>query len=145
MDKFFSGFYYLIQYFISREHSLHWISSLLANTSSIPMKTPLIVVCLLLVWLASCIKDPACPPTPSNKGWLISQVTEISFRSQSHTGTSTGSYQKTVHDIYYDAFNKPVIRLTAESPENDTSNLRPAYIDSLTYDGQQRMIEIRRY
>lgn len=109
------------------------------------MKTRLIAVSLFLVWLTSCIKDSSCPPTPPNKGWLISQVTEISFRSQSHTGPSTGSYQKTVHDIHYDAFNKPVIRLTAESPENDTSNLTPAYIDSLTYDEQQRMIEIRRY
>jgi hypothetical protein len=111
-----------------------------------PVKKAAFAALLLIACLNACVKDH-CPPPPSSSGWLISKVTELRFRSTtSHTGDpESGNYQKTVHELQYNAVNKPILRRTYESPENDTLNLIHMYVDSLTYDAQNRIIEIRRH
>jgi hypothetical protein len=110
------------------------------------MKKAPFAALLLFVCLYSCVKDPVHPPLPSSV-WLISKVTELRFHATtSHTGDPQGeNYQKTVHELEYNAVNKPVLRRTYESPENDTLSLIHMYVDSLSYDTQNRIIEIRRH
>lgn len=110
------------------------------------MKKAPFAALLLIACLNACVKDPSHPPSGS-KGWLIGKVTELGFReTYSHDGILIGdNFRKIVHELEYNAVNKPILRKTYESPENDTSNLVHMYIDSLSYDAENRLTDIRRH
>lgn len=114
------------------------------------MKTPLLLAALAAILAVSgCIKDPhpPHPEPPGNPGWLIVKWVQLDVYEQFFPDPSgpPNTVRKRESVFTYNQFYKPVLQQIYESPVNDTLNLQLKEVDSIIYDAQRRVKEIRRH
>jgi hypothetical protein len=103
---------------------------------------PTLVAGILL--LAGCIKHPQEPPGPPRPQWLINKVIMVteSYGTNPLPGDPPLSASKQLWEIEYNEHYKPVIR-RIYSAGPDTVNLVLQSMDTLFYDAQYRVTEMR--
>ena len=106
--------------------------------------TPTLTICILL--LAGCIKHPEEPPAPPRPQWLINKIVEITENyGVGLPGDPPVGRSKSLWEIEYNQYYKPRLRRVYYSTGKDTLNLQLIVVDTLYYDGQHRVKEMRSF